>query len=544
MKMKNSIVLSRKKGSSSKGAVVFLLIVVLLIAGGFFFRDYIVNQFRLLTMKPDKYFAWVYEKNASAAAKGISAGGEIAEEKEKNNTPQAVQVTANLEAGEDLSAILQEALHVGADDAFGFLAGQAGETLDKIETVEVSALVNSDSHAQDANIDFSLNDRHVINIETLTDIDNQLMYYRFPKLSERWILPDSTYGSMAEYGSVIQNNPAEYFTPETLSEMIPRYTETAVSEIGGVEIEKRSPVDIGSMTVKYTAMSAEIDSNTAYDLLIALLEEVKADETINEAVNGMKATSSEDFRANIQQTIDSLTQKKTRQENTFLCNYTTYVNGKGDICGISIESKDSTLFEAVFGQKLRQIGGTVSAKSGSDGIDLTLEAKAGSDGINGTLSGTVTANGTSHELEIGIEGLRTSTLKKGEADGSITVKFDGKQLTEITFTADENGGTIKMPVNLADKSLGTLTLTLERTEATEITVPDRAAAYTPDGKFSVKDIPQIAEKEDYIAFCTELLTGFGMEESKAKTTAEASAKLLYVSSALDIAGKLQDLLPF
>ena len=132
--------------------------------------------------------------------------------------------------------------------------------------------------------------------------------------------------------------------------MIPRYTKTAVSEISGVEINKGSSVSIGSMTVKYTEMSVAIDSDTAYDMLIALLEEVKADKTINEAANSISTIVAEDFRSDIQNMIDSLAQKKAHQENRFLCTYTTYVNGKGDICGIRIESNEQIAFEAVVGR--------------------------------------------------------------------------------------------------------------------------------------------------------------------------------------------------
>lgn len=552
MKKNNSLVLSQKKDSSSKGCGGFLLIVLLLAAGGFFFRNYINNQIRLQVMKPDKYFEWVYEKNASAVAKGISADGEAAEDKEKDIIQQAVQVTAHLDAGEDLQELMQivpELTQVESDlvddDVFGFIIEQAGETLSKLDSAEVSVFSNFDRHAQNANIDLSLNNRHVINVETLTDIDNQLIYYRLPKLSEHWILPEQNTGTLINnYDSMLQNNPAQYIIPEIIAEMLPRYTKTAVSEISGVEINKGSSVSIGSMTVKYTKMSVDIDSDTAYDMLIALLEEVKADKTINEAADSISTVVSTNFRSDIQNTIDSLKQKKAHQENRFLCTYTTYVNDKGDICGVSIESNEQIAFEAVVGRKLRQIAGTVSGSSGSDEISLTLDATAGSDGVNGSLTGTLEQNNETHEIKIDISGLRTSSLKKDKAKGSIKMTMDSRLLAEITFSADENGCTIVMPLNAAEKSLGTLALTIAYYEATEITVPDRSEAYTPDEYFSAEKFPQIAKKDDYIAFCTELLTGLGMDESKAKSTAEASAKLLYVRSALDIKGKLKDLLPF
>lgn len=546
MKKNNSIVLSPENGSS-KGCAGFLLIVVLLAAGGFFFRNYINNQIRLQVMKPDKYFEWVYEKNASAAANGISGGGEAAEDaddEERARIQQAVQVTAHLEAGADLPELMQTVPDLINDDAFGFITEQVEETLSKLESAEVSVFSNSDRHAQTSDIDLSLNNRHVINVETLTDIDNQLIYYRLPKLSEHWILPEQKNGALINYDSMIQNNPAQYIIPETIAEMLRRYTETAVSEISGVEINKGSSVSIGSMTVKYTEMSVEIDSDTAYDMLIALLEEVKADKTINDAANSIWTNASADLHSDIQNMIDSLRQEKAHQENHFLCTYTTYVNGKGDICGVSIECQDQTAFKAVFGQKLRQIAGTVSGSSGSDEISLTLDAAAGADGVNGSLTGTLKQNDEIHEIKIDISGLRTSSLKKDKVKGSIKMTMDSRLLAEVTFLAEENGCTIVMPLNVAEKSLGTLALTIAYSEATKIKVPDRSEAYTPDGYFSSKDIPQIAEKDDYIAFCTELLTGLGMDESKAKTTAKASAKVLYVTSALDITDKLKDLLPF
>ncbi|MEE3404275.1 MAG: DUF6583 family protein [Acutalibacteraceae bacterium] len=551
MKKNNSLVLSQEK-SASKGCSGFLLIVVLLAAGGFFFRNYINNQIRLQVMKPDKYFEWVYEKNASAVAKGISAGGETVEDNETDIIQQAVQVTAHLEAGEDLQELLQDVPELMqvvpdlvGDDTFGFITELAGETLSKLKSAEVSVFSNFDGHAENANIDLSLNNRHVINVETLTDIDNQLIYYRLPKLSEHWILPEQTTGALINnYVPMIQNNPAQYIIPETIAEMLSRYTQTAVSEISGVEINKDSSVPIGSMTVKYTEMSVDIDSDTAYDMLIALLEEVKADKTINEAANNIRTNASEDFRSDIQNIIDSLTQKKAHQENRFLCTYTTYVNGKGDICGISIESQDQTAFKAVVGRKLRQIAGTVSGSNGSDEISLTLDATADSDGVNGSLTGTLEQNNETHEIKIDISGLRTSSLKKDKVKGSIKMTMDSRLLAEVIFSADENGCTIVMPLNFAEKSFGTLDLTIAYSEATKIKIPDRSEAYTPDEYFSAENFPRIAKKDDYIAFCTELLTGLGMDESKAKSTAEASAKVLYVTSALDIKGKLKDLLPF
>ena len=160
------------------------------------------------------------------------------------------------------------------------------------------------------------------------------------------------------------------------------------------------------------------------------------------------------------------------------------------------------------------------------------------------MTGTLEQNNETHEIKIDISGLRTSSLKKDKVKGSIKMTMDSRLLAEVTFSAGENGSTIVMPLDFAEKSFGTLTLTIAYAEATKITVPDRSEAYKPDGDFSAKDIPQIAKKDDYIAFCTELLTGLGMDESKAESTAEASAKVLYVTSALDIKGKLKDLLPF
>ena len=394
------------------------LIVALLGTGVVFGFPYINNTFWNIVLSDEDYFKHVVENNASDYVEKMADA--YAEVMELYKNGETLQYDGKVTVGQKTKDFVSEYSYQYVDinwlDSISY-SGNSGYKDGKLYT-DTTINVNGDKFT-----DYN------------TIMDEDAMYLDFPGLSDGGLRVEHEDGSEVIWQAIsafYEVSPDK----EVFKELYVRYINCLTENI--TEVEKKSDtITAGTVSKKYTKLSAKIDEKVVEKSLENVLTVAKDDEDIKElitdfcnadAISADADVVYEDFRDGIDDLIDELDINAD-----FEFNFNIWVDAKGDIVGMGVECDDGDVdFEFYYANVLDvnlfsdSAMGTIVEFSLPEG-SITFEGTGTLDSSAGKFGG---------EYTFAVKGMDVADIKLIDLDYELLKKdiFNGK--IEITVADD------------------------------------------------------------------------------------------------------------
>lgn len=530
-----------KKSSGKKIAAIAGVSAAVLVGGSavaYTLSDAVKNQVRLRVMKPEKYYAWVNERNSE------NIGALISERYKKAIDSYENGMTGNVRFDYFPSDAAKDAF---LDDMFYIERDSADEEeqklidiVDKTKDIAFGADIAYKDTDVSYNVTAGMNGEEIIGIDITADMKNKDYFLRIPQLSDKWIGAENEYslmyGSSSRWSEILRDS----ISPEELEEEINRYVGVWNDFADDVEIEKKEAVDICDIEVDYTVATVELSEKDIDRLALELMKELKKDDIIRDiAVNKLEIAEPDEYDEFVDSTIADLEadlKDRDYDSETELA-ISTYIDGKGDIRGFCAEYNEDRIFFAL-GKDGDEVRGEYSIiESGEDEICVKLYATEES---KDTYSGRLDITTLSFDYDsdtrqwvdkpiitsINFDGFEIVNEDKLYINGDITVENEDIKPISFSLSTDGNSQDISCNLSFEDTDYGKLIISYSFDEGANVDVPAKSEAYMIGGEnyFEMKDY---ASKEEFESFIRELLIKLGFDKETADEAAKDAAEDVY-----------------
>ena len=209
-----------KKSKGKKAALIGGISAAVVVGGSaaaYGLSDTVKNQVKLRMSKPEKYYAWVTEKNSESL-------GEILSENYKkrlDNYKKGADIDFSVyyEANDNVKYMISDEMF-GDADSDG--TQKISDVIKNINKFSVSGNVKSKSGKVNSNFGIDLDDDRIVSLDAVMDTDAMDYFFRVPELKEKWIGTElSSVEDMIGSESVnmfrdIMKDPASFLSPEEL----------------------------------------------------------------------------------------------------------------------------------------------------------------------------------------------------------------------------------------------------------------------------------------------------------------------------------------
>ena len=498
-----------KKGRGKKAALIGGISAAVVVGGSaaaYAFSDTVKNQVKLRLSKPEKYYAWVTDKNSATL-------GEIASEKYKtliDNIKKGTEIDLSVyyEANDSVKDLI-------IDKIFG------GSVDDEEENQIIDIIRNTDKYALSANAAFKkglfkssagldLNDERVVSFDVAGNIDEMGYYFRIPELKEQWLGVDASSledeigdSEIIDSFKDILKDPGSFLSPEDLETEVNRYAGVWANFAKDVELEKSEEIDISDITVKYTVATVELNDKDMDKLELEFLKELKDDDIIKGIITDKFDLVDEDeFEESIQDEIDSV--KEDLDDNEYdketLLTIDTYIDATGTIRGFNFASDDATLFMAI-GKDGDSIRGEVKAIDEDGEVPYSIELTAEENGKK--YSGDITFTSTSYsyrdddtvtkEAVVKFDDFEVVNEEKHYVNADIAVNIPDLDPIDIALSSDGKKQDVSLALRIDGKDYGRVGFTYAVNHGVDVEAPNKSDAFMID-----KDSASDFDLDDYV----------------------------------------------
>lgn len=565
-------VTKKKKG---KKIAVISGISAAVIAGGcaaaYNFSPFVKNQVKMRVMKPAKYYAWVSEENADTLAKSIADSYRKALNNYENGVTEslALEYEATDEAKEALLKKLVGSSYNEADDED---VQQIVKIVNNINKLKVGMDVSSKKNMVAFSLYGDLNDERLISADFAGDYDAMEIFFRIPQLTEKYIgisLKDYIDEENAEVSEVydivkdVLNDPASYLSPDELEKEITKYIGVWNDSIKKVKLEKSEDVEIGSIEVKYTVVSAKINEDAGKQLAENFLNEAKDDEIIkNIVIEKLDLASEKEYEKFFDDAIENLNEDYQINEDDYdkdfeedddkddfdddfdvdddydeTLTYKSYIDSTGIIRGFSLtfddgSDKDSSI-RCILGKDGSDVRGEfVVIDEGDEEFRIDLKAaEKGKDKYDGSIDVIVhdydydwdaetderiVEDDDPTNISVEFEGFKLVDKEKGYMEGEITFVIPDIDPITIELNSDGKSQNISYQIKIDEEDYGKVTLITSSEDGFKADIPSKDDAFMIEGDlddidFDNIDFESYVSEEDLKKFVSEIMEKIGIE---------------------------------
>lgn len=314
--------------------VVALAAVLLVI----FNMGALANYVKKTVMSPEDYYRSVETK---AFAEVVSAVG------------SAYEDYLNVGLAEEMKSSVTFGVSIG-EEIRSYLEAYTGEDFSWLDTVRVEGYSQKWGEDKAAvSMDLMLDGgaqtekETVVTADMYVDMNRGKLYFRVPELSDEYAevnLADEYYdyedvkAGLGMFASVLKECPDR----AAVEEIANRYINAVFEGVGDVEKDS-GKLSAGGVSAKYTTLEVTIDTKTAKNVAINVLEEFIKDKQIEDIiietvpVMNPYMDGHEAYEMLIEEAKDALEEVKEteidREDNEEFCKMTVYVDSKGEIRG-------------------------------------------------------------------------------------------------------------------------------------------------------------------------------------------------------------------
>ena len=377
-----------KKSKGKKAAMIGGISAAVVVGGGaaaYAFSDTVKNQVKLRLSKPEKYYAWVTEKNSSTLGEMLSEGYKKRLDNMKKG--QQVDLSVYYEANDNVKDLIIDELFGGRgndDDA-----DQIIDVIQNIDKVSLSGSLSAKKGNMKTNVGLDVNDDRIVSFDVAGNTDEMNYFFRVPELKEQWLGVDaSDLGEEAGMSEIVEaykeilKDPGSFLSPEDLETEVNRYAGVWSSYVDEVKLEKSEEIDICDITVNYTVATVELNDKDMDKLELEFLKELKNDKVIKKIITDKLDLMDEDeFEDEIQDEIDSV--KEDLEDDDYdkdtIVTIDTYIDATGTIRGFNFDSDGNSVFMAL-GKDGDNIRGELRATDEDGDVPLSVKLNAEENG--------------------------------------------------------------------------------------------------------------------------------------------------------------------
>ena len=538
----------QKKGKGKKIAIISGITAAVLVGGGvaaYNLSDFVKNQVNLLIMKPDKYYAWVTEKNASVYAD--KAAKSYRDDIDTFDNGKTTSIELKYDISDEAKDILIEKINEDPDNTSADI-----DMLSKIinNADDLSILLTGQSKETDAKLSLgaNLNDDSLLTFDMAFDFLNPKLFMRYPEMKEQWIgmdLMESIYSNMENdddkeafdkvfsfYQGII-GDPSEFISPKELKAAVNNYSAAWIKSISDVDRKRREKVSIGDITTKYTTLDVDIDSELAVDILRNILKEASDDKVIKRTVIDRLDLLSEDEYEDLFDTVLKAS-KFVDTDNDDIVSLKTYIDPLGTIRGFSLYEDDTEVFYALGKHKDDYSIEFSVTVDGTEMVSFVIDAEETSkDTYEGTLSINLDEEFVSffvneeeesaedYTITMDFEDMTIGSLDNIKLTGDAVLNIPDHEPIKLEFNGKDKTQSISYNIEFDGTDYGEITLTFKTKNKSSFEIPEVEDSYmvAPEEADSF-DFYDYMEYDDILIFASDLLIKIGFDEDIAAEVAE------------------------
>lgn len=531
------VVKKSKTGLIVGGLAVLTAGAVAVVAGGgiaaYCLSDFVKNQVKLRVSSPESYYAWVYEKNADAAAKQISTA--YAKSLDK------------IEAGQKTSLSLRYDLTDEARDffidEFDLDRNSRDEERGVVENLK-NITIGADGSSKDSLVSgkgyIDWNDDRLVTADLAIDNSTMDYFVRIPELTDKWLaveaeklIEENSYGDSEQevidaYKKAAQD-PRSVISPEEIEELADRYIKVWNESVGDVKLEKKQTVTINDIDMNYTVVSVELTQQKFIEIGEKMLNTAKDDELLKEiVVDRLHQMDADEYAEAIDDAIENIKDDTVDTETVLTLD--TYIDAKGVIRGFgATTNNENEEFLAVIGKKDSKVRGTCYLYDGSEEPEFTatLTAEESNKKYSGTLDFVIDED-ESWSLDFNDFEIVDEDYGYFNATTVLNIKdYDDEFSIPLDFSTDGHKQAVAGDIVIDGTNYGTLTLALGLETGAEPTLPSKDGACLITSENTDEFWRDYVTQDEMEKFLTDLFKKLGINDKNASDYAADCAEDMY-----------------
>ncbi|SHM53682.1 DUF6583 family protein [Ruminococcus flavefaciens] len=521
-----------KKSKGKKAALIGGISAAVVVGGGaaaYAFSDTVKNQVKLRLSKPEKYYAWVTEKNSETLGEMLSESYKKRLDNMKKG--QELDLSVYYEANDNVKDLI-------IDEIFG------GRGDDEEEKQVIDIIRNTDKYALSANlaskkgnmktsVGLDLDDERIVSFDVAGNTDEMDYFFRIPELKEKWLgfdasgvedqLGDAGMKEIIDAYKDILKDPGSFLSPEDLETEVNRYTGVWSRFVDEVKLEKSEEIDICDITVKYTVATVELNDKDMDKLELEFLKELKSDKIIKNIVTDkLDIVDEDEFEESIQDEIDSV--KEDLDDNEYdketLVTIDTYIDATGTIRGFNFATEDAELFMAL-GKDGDSIRGEMKAtdEDGENPFTVKLSAEENGKKYSGDITFTYSKYSYSDDDKVTKEAVlkfddfEVVDEEKGYVNGDVAINIPDVDPIDIALSSDGKKQDVNFALRIEGTDYGKVGFTYGIKYGTDVDVPDKGDALMLDEN-SIKNfkLDEYVTEDELSGFFKDILKKVGFSD--------------------------------
>lgn len=546
-----------KKSKGKKAAVIGGISAAVLVGGSaaaYGLSDTVKNQVKLRVSSPEKYYAWVTEKNSKTIGETVSEAYKKGLDKYEKG--QTVDFKVTFEPTDETKSLLKNELFGDYMDTENEELKSFMDIIDNNDNFSVSANCASKKGNIDADVSFGLNGERIAGADIVGDGDAADYFFRIPELKDQWI--GIEYGKMLDdiveeagldenpasaYKDILKD-PESFLSPEDVETEVNKYAAVWSNFASGVEIEKKEEVDICDITVNYTVATVELTEKDAAKLEVEFLKELRDDKVVKDILTDkLDVVDKDEFESSIDDEIEGIKEDLKGDyydDEEVVISIDTYIDGTGTIRGLKFYN-DEGAFNAVMGKDGDSIRGEFSfTEDGEEQFSVKLTAEENHKKYTGDIELTysdVSYNYVDDDYQKEVTPVTVSVLfedveivdeEKGYFNGDFTVNIPDTAPFVISCSADKDGQSVSSDIVIDGTNYGKLTFDYSVDYKADIEVPDKGGAFMIDPENS-DDLrfEDYASQDEFSSFMKDILTKAGIDSKYADKYAGSITEAVY-----------------
>ena len=533
-----------KKSKGKKAALIGGISAAVVVGGSaaaYGLSDTVKNQVKLRMSKPEKYYAWVTEKNSESL-------GEILSENYKkrlDNYKKGADIDFSVyyEANDNVKDMIIDEMF-GDADSDG--TQKISDVIKNINKISVSGNVKSKSGKVNSNFGIDLDDDRIVSLDAVMDTDAMDYFFRVPELKEKWIGTElSSVEDMIGSESVnmfrdIMKDPASFLSPEELEEEVNKYAGVWSSFVSDVQLEKKEEIDICDISVNYTVATVELNDKDLDKLELEFLKELKKDDIIRGiVVDKLKVVDDEDYEDDIQSEIDDV--KEDLDENDYdkdtVIAIDTYIDATGTIRGLGIDVDDEQTY-MVIGKDGDSIRGEIKVTDDEGEVPLSVKLTAEENGKK--YSGDITINYTEYsykddedvenEAVVKYDDFEIVNEEKCYVNGTVAINIPETDPIDIVLSSDGKEQDVNFTIRADGEDYGNIGIKYSVNYGVDVDIPDKSDAVMVDvEELNDFDFDDYVTSDEISEFIKSRLEKIGFDKEMAERVAESVEDDIYGS---------------
>ncbi|MBQ6252795.1 DUF6583 family protein [Ruminococcus sp.] len=546
-----------KKSKGKKAAVIGGISAAVLVGGSaaaYGLSDTVKNQVKLRVSSPEKYYAWVTEKNSKTIGETVSEAYKKGLDKYEKG--QTVDFKVTFEPTDETKSLLKNELFGDYVDTENEELRSFMDIIDNNDKFSVSANCASKKGNIDADVSFGLNGERVAGADIVGDGDAADYFFRIPELKDQWLA--------IEYGKVLDDlveeagldenpasaykeilkDPESFLSTEDVETEVNKYAAVWSNFASDVEIEKKEEVDICDITVNYTVATVELTEKDAAKLEVEFLKELRDDKVVKDILTDkLDVVDKDEFESSIDDEIEDIKEDLKGDyydDEEVVISIDTYIDGTGTIRGLKFYN-DEGAFNAVIGKDGDSIRGEFSfTEDGEEQFSVKLTAEENHKKYTGDIELTysdVSYNYVDDDYQKEVTPVTVSVLfedveivdeEKGYFNGDFTVNIPDTAPFVISCSADKDGQSVSSDIVIDGTNYGKLTFDYSVDYKADIDIPDKGGAFMIDPENS-DDLrfEEYASQDEFSSFMKDILTKAGIDSKYADKYAGSITEAVY-----------------